>query len=209
MKHLIIYDDPNQETISREILQVCTQVLSEEDAVFKVCNVEDLHIQDTDSIQNPIQNPNYLGQQEAILDVQRDIMEASKITFICGVWKGMLSKNVRIFIDKIFTQEFTFNLLAGGKNGVTCKKRIGFISIELIPDYDGEAAEFEKNNHDIEYKDVIEHCGAPLEFHLAFAEYKSSQPSRKKLIIEEVSRTMRNFIHTHAEECRGDWDINI
>ena len=209
MKHLILFDDPNQETISREILQVCTQVLNEEHAVFKVRNLAEQHLEDSELIQNPIQNPNYQSQQEVILEAQRDIMEASKITFICGVWKGMLSKNVRVFIDKVFTQEFVFNLIAGGKNGVTCKKRIGFISVELIPDYEGEAAEFERNNHDIEYKDVIEHCGAPLEFHLAFAEYKSNQPKRKKLIIEEVGRTMRNFIHMHAEECRGNWDINI
>lgn len=209
MKHLLIYSDPNKDTISHEILEMCRKTLEQQGAQIMVRDLSDQPMSNASSIQNPIQNPNYQEQMDIILQAQKEVMTADKITFICGVWKGMLAKNLKDYLDQVFTQQFSYNMIAADKNGVTCKKQIGIISIELIPDNEDEAKEFDNNHQDIQYKDVIEKCGAPLEFHLTFEEYKANDDVQRKQILDQVTRTIEQFVSSPASNHTSKWDMHI
>lgn len=192
MKLLIIYAHFPEQTESSSLLSFIIDDLKQRGVEYQVCNIHEILSENTNI---PIQSTLSMKLPEIIISCQNQILEADKVIVLTSSNQGSIPKDLNDYIDYVFTEEFMFNLISGGKPTYKCDKEFGIISsnpsveklIYITNNY--ESVEFP-------YQRILKNLNAILKFNILIPKTNINIGLDK-----ESSLEIRNAIECLIDSC--------
>jgi len=138
MNHLIVYSHPNPKSFNHAILEMYEQSLKEQGHEVKV---RDLYAMGFDPVLSAedLELAQRWEYQADVVCEQELVSWSEVVTFICPVWWGGLTANLRGYIDRVFASGFAYEFGADGHQRLLADKRLVLINTMNAP-YDVYAA---------------------------------------------------------------------
>ena len=127
VKFLIVYSHPNPESFNHAILLALKQKLEE---LKQEVRVRDLYAINYDPVLKASDLASFSQKKFApdIKDEQDHIRWADFLVFICPIWWGGLTANLRGYFDRVFSLNFAYQETQEGIKGLLSGKTALFIS---------------------------------------------------------------------------------
>lgn len=187
MNHLVVYSHPNPKSFNHAILKVYVRELKRKHHEVKI---RDLYRMGFDPV---LKNSDLRGFQKGqyprdILREQQYIRWAHVVTFICPVWWGGLTANLRGYMDRVLSLGFAYRYTDSGPQGLLNGKKIFLINTlgDSLENYEkqGYIPSMNRLLDQIAFK----FCGIEVIGHKYFGSVVTCSGPDREAMLEEVQR---------------------
>ncbi len=192
MNHLIVYSHPNPKSFNHAILTVYEEALKTRGHAVVV---RDLYAMDFD----PVLSARDLSMfqkgsaPDDIQEEQRHVSWAEVITFICPIWWGGYTSNLRGYIDRVFSRGFAYLETEKGLQGLFGGKRLVIINTMGAPfavyDRIGMLKSMTQTNDEC----MSSFCGIQVAAHKYFGNVVNCPDSEREAMLSEVRSLAESF----------------
>lgn len=196
MKHCVVYSHPNSKSFNHTIQEIYCESLRQagHEVVLRdlyVLNFDPvLSARDFESLQK--------GEIPHDIKAEQEIIAASDcITFICPIWWGGLTANMRGYIDRVFSKGFAYDFGPGGLQKLLTGKKILFINTigESQENYSNSGM-FDSMNKTIDSV-IADFTGIEVLPHRYFCSVTVCSDAERKQMLEEV-RVIASSFHSNV-----------
>lgn len=187
MKHLIVYSHPNPQSFNHAILETFSEALK---AQGHDVRIRDLYAMSFDPVLKGSELEGFKTKTypDDIKAEQEHVRWAEVITFICPVWWGGLTSNLRGYMDRVFSLNFAYAYTPSGVKALLAGKKILLINTmgDSAQTYEKEGF-FDSMNQLLD-KIAFQFCGLEVIGHKYFGSVVTCPPEERKAMLEEVRR---------------------
>jgi NAD(P)H dehydrogenase (quinone) len=187
MKHLVVYSHPYPKSFNHAIMETYTNQLRAKEHEVKV---RDLYAINFDPVLKASELKGFQKGQypKDIKEEQKHVLWAELITFICPIWWGGLTSNLRGYMDRVLSLGFAYKYTEQGPQGMLRGKKIFFINTL------GDSAErYEKEGYSRSMNQLLDEiafqfCGMEVLGHKYFGSVGTVTDQDRKAMLDEVKR---------------------
>lgn len=193
MNILVVYSHPNMESFNHAILETLVAALKDDSHEVRVRDLYDLKF-------DPVLKGRELaGFKNGIVpdDVkieQEHIVWADIIFFICPIWWGGMTAQLRGYFDRVFSLNFAYAEIETGIKGLLSDKKAIFINTIGAPEHVySDSGMFKSMTQTID--EVIgSFCGMTMLEHKYFSSVGTCSDDDRKAMLVEVEQLAKRLV---------------
>jgi NAD(P)H dehydrogenase (quinone) len=192
MNFLVVYSHPNPKSFNQAIKETLVKRLEENRASVRVRDLYALHF-------DPVLKAEDLAafQQGKVPDdikVEQDhVRWAEGLVFICPVWWGGVTANMRGYFDRVFSLGFAYRYTANGPEGLLKGKKAYLINtLGASSDEYERSGMFQSIRQTLD-EVIFDFCGVTIVGHTFFGSVVTCPPSQRSAMLEEVKQIADNI----------------
>jgi len=192
MKYCVVYSHPNPQSFNHAILETFVEELK---ASGQEVRIRDLYALNFDPILKGSELENFPKNifPDDIKTEQDHIQWADILVFICPIWWGGLTANLRGYFDRVFSLNFAYAEGESGITGLLAEKKALFISTIGAPEnVYRDMGMFKSMNQTID-EVIAGFCGMQLFEHKYFSSIGTSTLEERTKMLDEVKELAKRL----------------
>lgn len=182
MKHLVIYSHPYSQSFNHAIMETYSRALK--DAGHEV-RVRDLYALNFDPV---LKAEELAGFARGVIpkDIQTEqehVRWSEIMTFICPIWWGGFTANLRGYLDRVFSLGFAYDEMP---KGLLTGKKVFLINTIGAPEKVYADAGIFKSMNVITDDVLFKFCGLQVIGHKYFGSVSTCSDSQRQVMLEQV-----------------------
>jgi len=192
MKFLIVYSHPNPKSFNHAILETLTQELK---ILKQEVVVRDLYEMNFDPVLKGSDLESF-EKKNFPADIQKEqdhILWADILIFICPIWWGSLTAQLRGYFDRVFSLNFAYAETEEGIKGLLSDKKSLFITTIGAPENVYEQIGMFKSMNQTMDEVISDFCGMKMLKHKYFSSVGTCSYEERKSMLEDVKKLAREM----------------
>jgi len=187
MKHLVVYSHPNPKSFNHAILETLVDRLKEKGQEVRV---RDLYSMSFDPVLKA-SDLDLMQQGITPMDIkmeQEHVRWAEVMTFLCPVWWGGVTANLRGYFDRIFSLGFAYTYTKDGPQALLKGKKAYLINTLGAPSAEYERTGMFKSMKQTIDEVIFDFCGVTVVGHTYFGSVGSCSDAERKAMLVDVKK---------------------
>ena len=185
MNHLIVYSHPNPQSFNQAIKETLAKRLLEKGAEVRI---RDLYALNFDPVLSARDLAAFHSGRipDDIKAEQEHVRWADVMTFICPVWWGGFTANLRGYFDRVFSLGFAYAYTSNGPLGLLKGKKAYLINTLGAPAQEYERSGMFKSMKQTMDDVIFDFCGVEVIGHTYFGSVGTCSDQERKSMLGDV-----------------------